>query len=100
MDFLYKMAFYVMFGISCILIIYLSTHMVSIFLDAYGKKSEVVIILIGSIILGTGLFKAYLSIQTGDHFLFASGIIGLSWLVSLVVILIGLLFFNGPLKWN
>lgn len=100
MEFLYKMAFYVMFGISCLVTFYLSIQMVSIFLDPYGRKSEVVIILIGLIILIAGVFKSYGLIQTNNQYLSGCGTIGMTWLVTLVVILIGLLFFNGPLKWN
>ena len=100
MEFTYKMAFYVMFGISCFLILFLTANSVSIFLDPYGKKSEVLVLLLGASILGVGLYKAYHLIQISDNYIKCCNTLGIAWGIALVVILVleGILFFSSPLK--
>lgn len=100
MEFIQKGLFYVMFGITSFIILYLLTMSVSIFLEPYGKKSEIVIMLIGTVLLGAGLYITYCTIKTSERYAYACGMLGLTWVITLAVIIIGILFFSGPLKWN
>ena len=100
MDFLYKMAYYVMFGIAIFIILYLLFGSISLLFDPYGKKNEIVYLLMGNTILGIGLYKSYNIIKISDEYMQSCGVLGISWIITLVFIVIALLFFAGPLGWR
>jgi hypothetical protein len=100
MEFLFKTAFFVMFGLTCLILLYLLMMTVNGAVDPYGKKSEVIIMFIAAAMLGVGLYFAYGSTKNSDQFLLACGILALTWFCALIVVLIGLFFFNGPIRWN
>ncbi|MBK8517210.1 MAG: hypothetical protein IPL55_13290 [Saprospiraceae bacterium] len=100
MEFVYKMAFYVMFGITVFIILYLMVGSISMIFDPYSKKMEIVYYLIGCTILGIGLYKSYNIIKISDEYMNSCGVLGITWIVTLVFIVITLLFFNGPFRWQ
>jgi hypothetical protein len=100
MDFLFKVAFFVLFGLTCLIFLYLVMMTSSVALDPYGKRSEVVIMLIGATMLSVGLYFAYQQVKDSDKYLLGGGILVATWLGTLVTVLIGLFCFNGPIRWN
>ncbi len=89
-----------MFGLSCFVIFFMLSNAISIFLEAYGKKSEVLIFTLGTGAMASGLYFSYGIIKNSDKYLYSCGIIGITWLVVFLILFIGLFFFNGPIKWN
>jgi hypothetical protein len=98
--FLFKAAFFIIFGINSLLVLFGVFTFVDLLLDPYKKLSEAIILLTGGIIIGIGLYLAFrYGYATAD---FAKGVLILvgAFVVALVWIIIGLLFFNGPLHWQ
>ncbi len=100
MFFLTKTIFFVLYGISCLAMAFLLASSAKIWLDAYGKKSEAIILGLGGIIFGTGLYFAYNILQNSERYLHGLSALVITWVVAFLVVLIGLLFFNGPLRWQ
>lgn len=55
---------------------------------------------LADVIVGVGLFMSYQFIIDSDRYVYCIGLLGITLLVAIVVVLIGLFFFNGPLHWQ
>ena len=95
-----KELFYVMFGITSLIILFLLKMSVSIFLAPYSNKSEIIILLTDSVLLSGGLYITYNIIKNSERYAYACGALGLTWAIALAVIIIGILFFSKPLRWH
>jgi len=100
MEFLSKILYFVLFGLTCLLCLFFILSSINVLMDAYGKKSESIIMGLAGILVAIGLYISYQAIKDTDRYLYCSGILGITWLVVLGVVLIGLFFFNGPLRWQ
>ena len=100
MEFLSKVLFFIMFGISILLTLYLVLGFVDILIDPYKKASEAIIMLIGGCILGVGLYIAYQNGYVPVNYGRGCIILIIAFFTALLTILIGLFFFNGPLHWQ
>jgi len=100
MEFLVKMLFYVLYGLTCLLCLFFFLSALNVLFDAYGKKSEVLIMSLAGIVVAIGLYISYQLIKDTDRYLYCSGLLGITWIVAIVFVLIGLFFFNGPLHWQ
>jgi hypothetical protein len=98
--FLSKAAFFILFGINSLLVLFSVFSFIDLLLDPYKKMSEVLILFIGGVIIAVGLFFAYQYGYASADFLKGVIILAGAFVVALVWILIGLLFFNGPLHWQ
>lgn len=99
--FIAKMLFYGMFGICCLLSLYFFLSPVNnILYHPFVRTSENVIFLIAALVLSGGLYWSYQIVQGTEKYWNGFGVLVLGLIVSILIILIGLLFFNGPLKWN
>jgi hypothetical protein len=100
MMFVSKAAFFILFGINSLLVLFSFFSFINLLLDPYKKLSEGIILLLGGIIVGIGLYLAFrYGYATTD---FTKGVVILvsAFVIALVWIIIGLLFFNGPLHWQ
>ncbi|MBK9256702.1 MAG: hypothetical protein IPM42_14535 [Saprospiraceae bacterium] len=95
-----KAAFFILFGINILLVLFSVFSFFDILLDPYKKLSEALILLSGGIIIAVGLFLAYHYGYTSGDFLKGVLIIIAAFVVALVWIIVGLVFFNGPLRWQ
>mgnify|MGYP001218850833 CR=1 FL=1 len=100
MDFLLITLFYLLFGISILLTLFLVFSFFDLMLDPYKKTSEAIIMLVGGCLLGIGLYVAYQQGYVPVNFLRGSVILVLAFIIALISILVGLIFFNGPLHWQ
>jgi hypothetical protein len=100
MEFLYKMAYYVMFAVSCLSTFILIKIGFSILWDGYGKNAEAIMSFIAAFILGVGLYMAYNVIKTSDKYAYSCGVLGISWISAVVIIIICFCFISGPVKWQ
>lgn len=100
MDFIVKMVFYILYGLSCLLCMFFFFSAINELFYAYGKKSESIIMSLAGLIVATGLYFSYQIIKNSDRYLYCSGLLGICWLIAIVVVIIGLFFFNGPLHWQ
>jgi hypothetical protein len=98
--FLSKAAFFLLFGINSLLVLFSVFSFIDLLIDPYKKMSEALILFIGGVILAVGLFFAYQYGYASADFLKGVIILGGAFVVAFVWILIGLLFFNGPLHWQ
>lgn len=92
-----KLLYYCMFGVSGLVILFLIFGSINLLLDPYGKNKEALIYTLGAAILGTGLYLAYKKVKHAENFQFACGALGISWAAALIFIIIGVLFFAGPI---
>ncbi|MBK8699253.1 MAG: hypothetical protein IPN29_06770 [Saprospiraceae bacterium] len=100
MEFISKISFYVMFGISILVALFHFANAVYIPITAGGKGSESIILALAGIVACTGMYFAYQAVGTEVKYLSACGILGLCWLVMALELFIGFLFFNGPIHWQ
>ncbi len=100
MEFLSKTAFYVLYGMSGLAMLFFFASSAKLLLDRYGKTSEAIIMALGGIVFGTGLYFTYHLLQDSERYLHGFGALVITWVVAILVVLIGLLFFNGPLHWQ
>ena len=100
MEFLSKSVFFVLFGLAILLTIFYIANSLNCFMDPYKKSSEAVIMLIGACVVGVGLYLTYHQGYIQLNYVRGSIILVVAFLVSVVCVLIGLLFFNGPLHWQ
>jgi hypothetical protein len=98
--FLSKAVFFILFGINSLLVLFSVFSFIDLLLDPYKKMSEALILFIGGVIIAVGLFFAYQYGYASTDFLKGVIILAGAFVVALVWILIGLLFFNGPLHWQ
>ncbi len=98
--FLSKAVFFILFGINSLLVLFSVFSFIDLLLDPYKKMSEALILFIGGVIIAMGLFFAYQYGYASADFLKGVIILAGAFVVALVWILIGLLFFNGPLHWQ
>jgi len=98
MEFILKGIYILIFLISLLLVISLCLLSLEHWIHPFKKDSEAVILILGSIILSTGM---YFSVKYGYYLsnLLKSlyWLVG-SWVITILVITIGLLFFNGSQK--
>ena len=95
-----KAVFFILFGINSLLVIFSLFTFYDLLVDPYKKLSEALILLIGGVIIGVGLFFAYQYGYSSADFLKGSIILIAAFVIALVWIIIGLLFFNGPIHWQ
>ncbi len=95
-----KAAFFILFGINSLLVLFSLFSFFNLLLDPYKKMSEALILLSGGVIVAVGLFLAYQYGYSSSDFI--KGVICLvaAFVIALVWVIIGLLFFNGPLHWQ
>lgn len=95
-----KAAFFILFGINSLLVLFSLFSFFNLLLDPYKKMSEALILLSGGVIVAVGLFLAYQYGYSSSDFI--KGVIFLvaAFVIALVWVIIGLLFFNGPLHWQ
>jgi len=95
-----KTAFFILFGINSLLVLFSLFSFFNLLLDPYKKMSEALILLSGGVIVAVGLFLAYQYGYSSSDFI--KGVIFLvaAFVIALVWVIIGLLFFNGPLHWQ
>ena len=95
-----KAAFFILFGINSLFVIFSILSFFNLLLDPYKKLSEALIFLSGGVIIAIGLFLAYQYGYTSADFLKGVIILVSAMAVALIWIIIGLFFFNGPLHWQ
>ena len=95
-----KAVFFILFGINSLLVIFSLFTFYDLLVDPYKKLSEALILLSGGVIIAVGLFFAYQYGYSSDDFLKGSIILIAAFVIALVWIIIGLLFFNGPIHWQ
>jgi|JI7StandDraft_1071085.scaffolds.fasta_scaffold00071_14 uncharacterized protein YjeT (DUF2065 family) len=95
-----KAVFFILFGINSLLVIFSLFTFYDLLVDPYKKLSEALILLIGGVIIGVGLFFAYQYGYSSADFLKGCIILIAAFVIALVWIIIGLLFFNGPIHWQ
>ena len=100
MEFLFKLAYYVMFAISCLSTFILIKIGFDILWDGYGKNAEAIMAFIAAFILGVGVYMAYNVIKTSDKYAYSCGVLGIAWISALVIIIICFSFISGPVKWQ
>ncbi|QQS30575.1 MAG: hypothetical protein IPM47_06480 [Sphingobacteriales bacterium] len=100
MEFLAKTTFFLLFGISSLAMLFLLTTSVKILIAPNGKTSEAIISALSGLIFGTGLYFTYHLLQNSERYIKGCTMLGMTWLVAIFVILIGFLFFSGPLRWQ
>jgi len=100
MEFLYKPVLFVLFGINILFMLFCILNFFDCVFDPYKKLSEAIIILLGAIIVSIGLFFAYQYGYSAAEFLKGVLILIAGFVFALVWIIVGLLFFNGPLHWQ
>jgi hypothetical protein len=100
MEGLSKAAFFILFGIDCLLVLFSIFSFFDLLLDPYKKLSEALILLSGGVIIAVGLFLAYQYGYSTSDFLKGVLILVSVFIVALVWVIVALLFFNGPLHWQ
>jgi uncharacterized protein YjeT (DUF2065 family) len=100
MEFLSKVCFFALFGISILLSIFLLMGFFDLLVDPYKKTSEAIIMLIGGCLLGVGLYIAYQYGYVPVNYVRGCIILIIAFITALLSVLIGLFFFNGPLHWQ
>lgn len=100
MEFLSKLSFYAMFGISLLVCLFLLANSAYNFLAPYGKVSESLILGIGGLLTALGLYFTYQHAVPGDKFLYGCGLLALTWLAVIIELFVGYFFFNGPIHWQ
>lgn len=100
MEFLLKALFFVLYGISILLTLFLIFSFFDLLMDPYKKSSEAIIMLIGGCILICGLYLAYQQGYIPINYIRGCIILIIAFGAALVSILVGLFFFNGPLHWQ
>jgi hypothetical protein len=66
----------------------------------FAGKNETLIFSLAIIIIALGLYLAHNKAFCHKNFTIANIAFVVSWVVALIIIIIGLLFFNGPIRWN
>lgn len=98
---LFKLIFYTLSVFSGLKVIYVSGLVwYEILKLPYTKLSEIVIMILGIIITLAGLYGGYRQVYFYNNYKNGSLIVGSALFIAFIVIIIGLLFFNGPIKWN
>ena len=104
MGFFSKTVFFALFGVGGLLSIFYFFNAVnllhSIIILGSGKKSESIIFLCATLGEVVGLYFAYTNMTNSGEYATAIGILIASIVLSIVVVFIGLFFFNGPLHWQ
>ena len=100
MEFLYKLAYYVMFALSFLSAFILIKIGFYILWDGYGKNAEAIMAFIAAFILGLGVYMAYNVIKTSDKYAYSCGVLGIAWIATLIIIIICFSFISGPVKWQ
>lgn len=95
-----KAVFFILFGINSLLVIFSLFTFYDLLVDPYKKLSEALILLSGGVIIAVGLFFAYQYGYSSADFLKGCIILIAAFVIALVWIIIGLLFFNGPIHWQ
>ncbi len=95
-----KAAFFILFGINSLLVLFSIFSFIDLLFDPYKKMSEALILLSGGVIIAVGLIFAYQYGYSSADFLKGSLILISAFVIALVWIIIGLLCFNGPIHWQ
>ncbi len=99
MDFVSKAAFYIMYGISILVMLFFFGSAYFANRNASTPISEPIILSTGGILTGIGLYLGYQAIQNSDKYLYGCGILGLTWLAVLVVVIVCFWVFV-PIHWQ
>jgi hypothetical protein len=97
---LYKAGFFILFGINSLLILSIIFIVIDLLLDPAKKNSDAPILLGGGAIIAVGLFLAYQHGYSSGDFRKGLLILMAAFVVALVRIIVGSLFFSGPLQWH
>lgn len=100
MAILSKAAFFILFGVNSLLVLFSIFSFFNLLLDPYKKLSEALILLSGGVIIAIGLFLAYQYGYFAADFLKGVIILVSALAVAFIWIVIGLFFFNGPIHWQ
>ncbi|MBL0357169.1 MAG: hypothetical protein IPP72_09905 [Chitinophagaceae bacterium] len=96
-----KLVFYALAVISSLLVLYLlfitSDNLQKL---PYTKKSEIIIFIIALLIMAAGTIIGIRQVNYYSKYATTNIIFIVSISIAFITILIGLLFFNGPIKWN
>jgi hypothetical protein len=96
-----KLIFYVLYVFNSLtLLFYAGTLFFNLTSNkAFTKSSENVIFALAIVVLAIGIYLAHYRAYSQHNFTIANIIFAVSWVIAFVIIIIGLLFFNGPLHW-
>ena len=101
MIFLSKLIYYSTFCFSGLFTIYLALSPVNNLLyHPFVRRSENIIMLIGTAIMITTLYFGRQSIYQGEKFFQGAIVLAGGCVLTFIVVMIGLFFFNGPIRWN
>lgn len=100
MEFLAKMTYYIMFGLSGLVCLFNCANALYIASQPAEKLSEVIILLLAGLLTATGMYLTYLQVMPSEKYLLGCGLLGLTWLCVLIELFVGFFFFNGPLHWQ
>jgi hypothetical protein len=89
-----------LYGVSSLLVLFSIISSFDLILDPYKKLSEALILLGGGCILAIGLYLAYHYGYLNANFTKGIIILVTAFVIALAWVIIGLLFFNGPLHWQ
>lgn len=67
---------------------------------AFNRNTENIVFALATLVLAIGIYIAHNKAYNHQNFTFANITFVVSWISALLVILIGLLFFNGPIHWQ
>ncbi|MBK6783281.1 MAG: hypothetical protein IPL63_17070 [Saprospiraceae bacterium] len=99
MDFISKSTFYVMFGISLLMVLFFFGSTIYGIQKANTKPVETIILAIAGILICTGSYLSYQVMNSGDNYVYGCGILGLTWLATILMVIIGFLVFV-PVHWQ
>ncbi|MBK9686505.1 MAG: hypothetical protein IPO65_01635 [Saprospiraceae bacterium] len=100
MEFLSKMTYYIMFGLSGLVCLFNCANALYTSTQSVGKTSEVIILLLGGILMAGGMYLTYNQTMAAEKYLLGCGLLGLTWLCVLIELFVGFFFFNGPIHWQ
>lgn len=100
MEFLSKTLFFVLFGISVLLTLFYILSFFNLLIDPYKKVSEALIMQFGGCVLGVGLYLAYQQGYLPVNYVRGSVILLVAFITTIICVILGLMFFTGPINWQ
>lgn len=99
MDFVSKGAFFIMYGISILIMLFFFGSAFFANKNTSTPISEPIILSVGGILTGIGLYLGYQAIQNSDKYFYGCGILGLTWLTVLFFVIVCYWIFV-PIHWQ
>ena len=100
MEFIAKLSYYLMFGLSVLVCLFNLANSAYTALSAYGKTSEALILGLAGMIIALGMYLTYQQTAAEQKYLLGCGLLGLTWLAVIIELFVGFFFFNGPIHWQ